>query len=446
MRKSWYFNTVGTVVAVLAVLPSSPIWAEPLTEAQAVAAALARAPELLAVQRQGAVARRAAGLAVALPQPMVRVTISQIGIPPMEPPAAWAMVEQPILIGNQQLAQRGLAAAIASVNDTDAQVVAGEIAYWVRSSFARWRGLHRRLDLLAHHVNMAQGIEKTLVAAMAAGQQVSVSRLAQAQADSAQLYGQRAAVAAALPGAQLELAAWTGNPTPEAPTLEMPAQPTPETLHRHPALAKLDAQNGVLTARGAAERAAAGWTVTPSAGVMTMPGMAFGLMFSVGLRPGAWTQAEAQRQAGLAATSDDAIAVQAQAAQGLQRRLKAKIAAADGELAQLQVRLHSLKSAVLPAQRRAVTAAMPALAAGARSVADLLEAQHRLVAVELQIVDLETQWLLQRAARLRLNTNEADAMGGMSGGSNPIGGGMTGMGEMDDGDAGMPMSRGSQMR
>lgn len=54
---------------------------------------------------------------------------------------------------------------------------------------------------------------------------------------------------------------------------------------------------------------------------------------------------------------------QAVAAQGLQRRLKAKIAVADGELAQLQVRLHSLKNDVLPAQRRAVTSAMPALAA-----------------------------------------------------------------------------------
>ncbi|MBM4343214.1 MAG: TolC family protein [Deltaproteobacteria bacterium] len=428
--RTWIFAALAWLCPALAA-------AQTLNEAQAVAKALHRAPEVAAAEHARAIARRGALVAVGQPQPMVRVTVSQIGIPPMEPPAAWVMVDQPLVLGTQLRDQRDAALAAADVGAQDARVAAGETAFAVRQAFARWRGLHRQLDLLQHHHGMAQGIEKTLVAALSAGKDVSASRLAQAQADIAQLEAQRLAVAAALPGALAELEAWMGEPVRDKPAADLPEAPSPVSLDDHPAVARLAAQ-GVAAARLAqAERSADAWTVTPSAGLMTMPGMPVGLMLSVGVRPGAWTEAEKQRLQGRAATALDSRQTQQSLAQAVRRRLKARLAAADGALLQLGVQVQALRDRVLPAQRRAVTAAMPALAAGSRSVADVLEAQHRLVALDLQIADLETQWLTQRAARIRLETADSDGMPSMGG---------AGAAGMDDGDAGMPMSRSGGMK
>ncbi len=435
--------------AVLASSLPALASAQTLTEAQAVAKALQHAPEVAAVESARALARRGALASVGQPQPMVRVTVSQLGIPPMEPPAAWVMVDQPLVLGSQLRDQKEAALAVADVGAQDARVAAGETAFAVRLAFARWRGLHRQLDLLAHHHGMAQAIEKTLVAALAAGKEVSASRLAQAQADIAQLDAQRLAVSAAIPGTLAELEAWLGQAVPEKPAAELPDTPTAIAVDDHPAIARLVAQGKAAAHLAQAERSADGWTVTPSAGVMTMPGMPFGLMFSVGVRPGAWTAAEKQRLQSRAATALDSQQTQRSLSEALRRRLKARLAAADGGLVQLGVQLRALRETVLPAQQRAVTAAMPSLAAGSRSVADVLEAQHRLVALDLQIADLETQWLTQRALRIRLETADGDAMatmGGGAAGSMTMGGSAGGMAGMDEGDAGMPMSRPGGMK
>ncbi len=440
--RTCFLATLGCLLPTLAA-------AQTLTEVQAVAKALRHAPEVAAVESARGLARRSALAAVGQPQPMVRVTVSQIGIPPMEPPAAWVMVDQPLVLGTQLRDQKDAALAVAEVGAQDARVAAGEVAYAVRVAFARWRGLHRQLDLLLHHHVMAQAIEKTLMAALSAGKEVSASRLAQAQADIAQLDAQRLAVAAGLPGAQAELTAWIGEAVPDKPAAELPEAPSPVALDDHPAVARLGAQLTATARLAQAERSADAWTVTPSAGVMTMPGMPVGLMFSVGVRPGAWTAAEKQRVQSKAATTLDNRDTQRALAEAVRRRLKARLAAADGVLEQLSVQLRALRETVLPAQRRAVTAAMPALAAGSRSVADVLEAQHRLVALDLQIADLETQWLSQRAARIRLETADSDGMaqmGGSAGSGMAMGSGAGSMAGMDDGDAGMPMSRPGGMK
>lgn len=426
------------VLLFLAVL-GRPAAAETLTEDVAVDKALQHSHLLRAQADSLRLARQSGDLGDAWPQPMARLTVSQIGLPMRDRPSAWLMVDQPIALGHRRAAQAELGRAVAEGAASDGQTLAGDVAYATRMAFARWRGLLRADALLARHVAMAEAVGKSLVAALSAGKDVPASRLAQSEADIAALRAQQEAVQAALPDAALALRQFTGADFSHAAS-ELPAAPTPIDVARHPAVAKLAARARQAVAQAQVARTSDEWTVVPSAGLMTMPDMPVGLMLSVGLRPGAVTSAEQQRLQARADLSLAAARLQQAYADAFQQRLAARCAAADSELRQTWVRLRALQEKVLPAQRRAVDAALPGIASGSRSVSDVLEARHRLANVELQIADLETQWLVQRAARIRLQTADDD-MPAM-----PLPAAESAMPAMDDGDAGMPASKPMNMQ
>ena len=387
--------------------------ADAYTEQRAVEKAVARAPLLHAVAAKVRAAEGNVGSAGGLPPPMVRLTVSELSYSEhhQKQPTAWVMVEQPLPLGGQVEAPRAVARSQVALAQADAPTQAGEVAYAARLAFGAWRAAVQRRAVLRHHLADAEAIEAVLVRSLGGGRPVSSLRQAQAQADAEGLRVELVALEAGLPALQQQLAQWTGESVEDLgqPSLELPAAPT-HTIDwdAHPALLKLASQQRALQARAKAESAAAGWTVTPGLGLMTMDEMPWGLMLSLALRPGDWP--DRQRSAAkVAATHGEATALMPMR-QDKMLRMRAALAQADGELKQLQVRRQSLVERVIPALRRAVQAALPGLASGAVTVADILEAEHRLRTYDLQQVDLEGAWLQARARRIRLETAEVDGM------------------------------------
>lgn len=402
--------------------------AAPLAEHEAVAQALGRAPSLHGVQARVRAAEKNVASAGGLPPPMIRMTISELTYNEhhQKQPTAWVMVEQPLPLGGQVDAPRTLARTQVAQAQAEAPGQAGEVAYAARVAFGAWRAAVHKLEILKHHEGIAQTIEGVLVRAMAGGRPVSTLRLAQAQADAEGLRAEVAAVQAALPGLKQQLALWMGIAADELgePELGLPAAPT-QVLDwsRHPALQKVEAAQRSLKARAQAESAAAGWTVTPGLGLMTMDQMPWGLMLSLALRPGDWPDRQ-RSNAKAAATQGESDALMPMQRDRLQR-LQGAVVQAESELRQLELRRESLTQKVIPSLRRAVQAALPGLASGAVSVADVVEAEHRLLSFDLQLADLEAQWLQARARRIRLQTSDGDGPA-LGGGSSAMASGTTG--------------------
>lgn len=396
--------------------------AAPLGEQQAVERALSRAPALHGSQARVRAAEQGIASTGGLPAPMLRMTVSELTYSEhhQKQPTAWVMVEQPLPLGGQVEAPRTLARSQLAQAEAEQPAVAGEVAYATRAAFGAWRAAAHKLAILKHHAGIAETIEGVLVRAMAGGRPVSTLRLAQAQADAEGLRAEVAAVEAALPGLKRQVALWMDVAVDELgePELGLPAAPS-EAMDwsSHPALQKVEAARRALKARAQLEAAAAGWTVTPGVGLMTMDQMPWGLMLSLALRPGDWP--DRQRSAAkVAATQGEAAALMPMQRDRLQR-LQGAVVQVDSELLQLQLRRASLTDKVVPALRRAVQAALPGLASGAVSVADVIEAEHRLLSFDLQLADLEAQWLQARARRIRLQTSDGDgpALGGGGGGA-----------------------------
>lgn len=404
----------------LGLLLTGQLQAAPLAEHEAVAQALGRAPSLHGVQARVRAAEKNVASAGGLPPPMIRMTISELTYSEhhQKQPTAWVMVEQPLPLGGQVDAPRTLARTQVAQAQAEEPGQAGEVAYAARVAFGAWRAAAHKLAILKHHLGIAEAIEGVLVRAMAGGRPVSTLRLAQAQADAEGLRAEEAAVQAALPGLKQQLALWMGISADELgePELALPAAPT-QVLDwpRHPALQKVDVARRSLLARAQAEAAAAGWTVTPGLGLMTMDQMPWGLMVSLALRPGDWP--DRQRSAAkAAATQGESDALMPMQRDRLQR-LQGAVVQAESELRQLELRRESLTHKVIPALRRAVQASLPGLASGAVSVADVVEAEHRLLSFDLQLADLEAQWLQARARRIRLETSDGDGPALSGGGS-----------------------------
>lgn len=394
--------------------------AAPLTEQQAVEQALARAPLLHGVQARVKAAESGVASAGGLPPPMLRMTVSELTYSEhhQKQPTAWLMVEQPLPLGGQVEAPRALARAQVAQAQADAPGQAGEVAYAARLAFGAWRAAAHKLEILRHHVGIAEAIEGVLVRSMSGGRPVSTLRLAQAQADAEGLRAEVAAVQAALPGLKQQLALWMGMSADELaePALALPEAPT-QALDwaQHPALHKVEVARRSLKLRAQAEALAAGWTVTPGVGLMTMDQMPWGLMLSLALRPGDWPDRQ-RSDAKAASTRGEADALMPMQRDRLQR-LQGAVVQADSELRQLELRRTSLTQRVIPALRRAVQAALPGLASGAVSVADVVEAEHRLLNFDLQLADLEAQWLQARARRIRLETSDGEGPAVSGGGA-----------------------------
>lgn len=415
---------VPLLVALCApfVATASPAGAEEggaYTEQRAVDRAAAQAPLLHALAARVRAAERGVESAGGLPPPMVRMTVSEIAYSEhhQKQPTAWVMVEQPVPLGGQIQAPQALARSQVALVQADGPAQLGEVAYAARLAFGAWRSAVQRRAVLRHHLADAEAIEAVLVRSLGGGRPVSSLRLAQAQADAEGLRVELAALEAGLPGLQQQLVQWTGESLDSLgqPSLALPAAPS-QTIawDDHPAMLKLASQQRVLQARAKAETAAAGWTMTPGLGIMTMDEMPWGLMVSLALRPGDWPDRK-RSEAKVAATHGEAGALMPMRKDKL-LRLRAALAQADSELKQLLVRRQSLVERVIPALRRAVQAALPGLASGAVTVADILEAEHRLLAYDLQLVDLESSWLQARARRIRLETAEVDGMAVTTGG------------------------------
>lgn len=389
------------------------------TEQRAVDRAVGRAPLLHALAAKVRAAERNVDSAGGLPPPMVRMTVSEIAYSEhhQKQPTAWVMVEQPVPLGGQLQAPQVLARSQVALAQADTPAQTGEVAYAARLAFGAWRSAVQRRGVLRHHLADAEAIEAVLVRSLGGGRPVSSLRLAQAQADAEGLRVELAALDAGLPGLVQQLAQWTGESVEDLgqPSLELPAAPT-HTIEweTHPSMLKLASQQRVLQARAKAETAAAGWTVTPGLGIMTMDEMPWGLMVSLALRPGDWPDRQ-RSEAKVAATKGESSALMPMRQDKI-LRMRAALAQADSELHQLQVRRQSLVERVIPALRRAVQAALPGLASGTVTVADILEAEHRLLSYDLQLVDLEGSWLQARARRIRLETAETDGMAVATGG------------------------------
>ncbi len=408
-----------------------------VTEDAVITAVLADHPAVAAVQARIRGANLIAKRFEGLPPLGFRATVSQIDPSGMMRPTVMLMAEQIVPLGGQRQAAADAVLAAAAVQQVDERNVQGLLRSSARIAFASYRGLHARRTVLMRDVAGAEQTLRALVGIWGAGRGVSVGRLVRLQAEIETLHVEIETVDAGLPLARHRLNALLGRATDAelgAPSLDLPEDETrvEGLAANHPALERLDRLAAAARARSRSEAAANALTLMPGAGVMTMEGMTVGFLLTVGvvapgLQPG---RSRARVAEGMAEAEALGLSKRAR-----ERDLAAALDEASGRLQQIEVRRKGLRDKVLPALRKAVQAAIPSLVAGTGTVAEIAEGMHRLHEVDLQFVDLDTQWLLARAALLQLRESDS---GSSSAPMAAPGGGDTGMSDIG-GTAGMGM-------
>lgn len=402
-----------------------PAQAQPvLTEAEVVRGAVADHPSLEAARKRMEAARLAAVRYRGLPEPGLRFTVTELGIPVHNQPTVQVSYEQALPLGGQRKAWEEAGKLAAAELELDGVTAEAELEYAARVAFATWRGLHARRDLLEHHAKMGQDLLQALMRILAAGRAVPQARLARMAAEIEVFRADVASVDAALLAERARLNVLLGRmadapllpperdlPTSALPGLRADGSLDPKVLQDHPSLERLRRSAAASRARSRAEQAATQATVTPGLGVMTMAQMPVALMFTVGVRWVDWPAFRERNQARVAEGLAEAQAADLTSAARM-RSLQANLQQAAGRLRELEARRAGLRDKVLPLMHQAVQASVPALAAGTGSVAEVFEGSHRLAALDFQLADLETEWLLARASYLRLLRTDGSAAGG----------------------------------
>lgn len=433
MRKSylhWYFLVALAVAApVHAAEPTTPAAGPRLTEAGVVAAVLQDHPALAAVRERLRAAELAATRFSGLPAPALRMTVTEID-PSMltMQPTIMLVAELPIPLGGQREAAALAVKKGAAPLAIDAETSQADLEFGARTAFATYRGVEAKQLAIMANIRVAQEALQAMARVMAAGQSVGLNRITRLQVEIATLEVEREAQLAARPGAQARLNALMGQPlsAPLAePDLALPDEPLPDMVevHDHPVLRRVRLQIEAARARSRAETAASRPTLMPGAGLMSMHDMPIGFMVTLGIGAPDWLagkRAQARAGEGLA----DAAALELTAAAKV-RTLTVALVAARSQLQQIEARRRGLHERVLPALRKVVRADLPALISGSGSVIEVIESTRRLREVELQLVDLDTQWLQARAAWLQALRAETGAMEGGSAAPSPGGAGAT---------------------
>jgi outer membrane protein TolC len=425
---------VGWLVPVVAL--GQPVAPPLLTEEAFVAAAVQDHPALAAVQARIRAVQSQAVRFSSLPPPGVRAIVSQIDPAGMMRPTVMLMAEQAIPLGNQRTAAAEAVQAAAAVQEVDSRTAMGLLKGAARLAFADWRGLHARRAVLGEDLKAIEHIVHILERQLAAGGLATVTRLARMHAEAEQVRVERDAVDAGLPLVRARLNALLARPVGSElaePDLSIPALDLAEEPSgtQHPTLERLQREAAAGRARSRAEKAALSPTLMPGAGVMTMQDMPIGFMVTLGM-----TLPDFRPSVGRARIATGLAEAEAADLQALARSrdITAALAEAKARLVQLDVRRRGLRARVLPALRKVVDAAVPLLASGQGNAADIAESLRRLVTVDLQVVELDTQWLIARAGWLQAHEADPPGMAVMpvqmpasTGGMGDIGG-MAGMG------------------
>ena len=345
-------------------------------EAAWVRSALREHPALDATDRLAAATAARATALKGLPPPMLRASISNIGIPAHETPWLSLMVEQELTPSALRKAQVSTQRAMADAERLQRWPVRAALGLAARQAHLALRDQRAKIELLRGHLRHAAILAGWVQRLAGSGRMGVGSALARLHADEAALRAELEALEARAPWleaqARLLLGLAPSDPLPPvdlspaaSPTATaeetadpdgaqaMPAQAGANPPLEHPALRRLAAQEAVAALRQRAERAAGAPTLRPGFGVMSMPGMPFGVMFSLGLSaPNAPTQRASRAATGDAARLERQAAT-AQRAGGL-RALQGKLAAAMAELDAARARHTALKERVLPLQQRAI--------------------------------------------------------------------------------------------
>ena len=423
-------------VWILLVLLPTTAHALALDEATLVAAVLRQAPEVAAIAQRTRAVKALGQQYVGLPDPSLRLTVT--GIDPMfrQPPTAMVMAEQAFPLGDARAAGRQVADAQARAIAMEQPLAEAELAWQARTVFAAWRSAHARQKILHHHVKMGDELIAAMTRQMATGG-VTAARLARLQTDVERLRVEQDALTHGIANLGKEVQLWLGDTPLSDPVLALPEAPTQleQPDESHPVLARLTAQEVAAQARVTAANASSALTLMPGAGVMTGPDMPIGFLVTVGVRWPGFGKGRDRIAGQVESARADGEALVAEK-RAKTRRIAVAMAQAWTAMEDVRLRRHGLHSRVLPLAERAVHAAMPAVASGTGAAVDLIEAEHRLVDLELQIVALDDAWLAARARWLWLRDGDPEGQAMAPGGGNalpsptvpePTPGGMPGM-------------------
>jgi outer membrane protein TolC len=396
-----------SLLLLLLLLPTT-VQAQALTEDALVAAALRQAPEVQAIAQRTRAVMALGQQYVGLPDPSLRLTVT--GIAPMfrMPPTAMLMAEQAFPLGDARAAGRQVADAQARAIAAEQPLAEAELAWQARTVFAAWRSAHARQKILQHHVKMGDELIAAMTRQMATGG-VTAARLARLQTDVERLRVDRDVLTRAMANLGKEVQLWLGETPLADPVLALPEAPTQgQALDAgHPVLARLTAQEVAAQARVTAANASSALTLMPGLGVMTGPDMPIGFLVTVGLRWPGFGKGRDRIAGQVESARADGEALAAEK-RSKTRRISAAMAQAWTTMEQVHMQRQGLHGRVLPLAERAVHAAMPAVASGTGTAIELIEAEHRLVELELQLVALDDAWMTARARWLWLRDGDPE--------------------------------------
>jgi hypothetical protein len=368
----------------------------------AVAQAVARQPE-----QQTAAARVRLRAAQMRPQtswadPMFRLTVQELGIPVHMQPMVMLMAEQPLPSRTRDNRQQHLARMEVASESARTGLTAAQSRWQLRRALVTWQALAERHAVLTHHMQMAEALEVAAMRSVAV--QSQPARLLALRTERASLSLALLATQEALQ-TQTEQLELFGLPLPHAPSATDALAPLPalttallDSLRatEDPQQATRKLQEKAVKARGQAARAELEPVWSPGLGLMSMEGMPFGLMLTVGVR---WPDAPwlGQRNAArLADTPAGLDVLRAEAAEAAKRRaLSLQQSLASWRSAANQ--LERLQKQLWPLVQERSRALLPLYAVGQVSAAEIAAAQHQWLQVELDTVALRQQWRLARA-------------------------------------------------
>jgi hypothetical protein len=385
--------------------------------------ALGRQPEfqtaLARVQLRAAQQRRSGELA----DPMFRLTVQEIGIPLHMQPMFMLMAEQPLPNRNRDASQRHAGRLEVATEAVRSTATEARVRWALRRALLTWQGLAERRAIVAQHLDVSSIL--LAAAARSAAVQSQPARLLVQQAEHQALALDLDATQEAL-DVQTDQLNLLGVPLPAMPSAadalaDLPE--LPDTLlaalqtARDPLQATLAMQAKAVAARGKAVEAELAPVWSPGLGLMSMDGMPFGMMVTVGLR---WPNAPWLQKRNAARLADVPATIQllrAEAAEAARRRtlaLQQAISTWRSLGRQLRLQRTQLRPLVMERYR----ALMPQFQAGQLPAADLVAARHQWLAVDLQMMDLRQRWRLARANALWVAAG-GDGTGAASASFNP---------------------------
>ena len=400
--------------ATLLCLPQAAS-AEPMTFADALAAASASAPQVQADTLLVDARQSASIPAAALPDPKVGVALENF---PVSGPPAFSLSQDEMTMVTVSASQEfpngakrrarasraaaDVGAARASLALTERQVRVEAALAWLDLAYAE-----RRLAALDAAVTRVTAYESSSTAGVASGTvrpaQALEVRMAVAtlQDERAELDAQRGRAAAAL-------ARWTGDPDPDAtgplPTFEIDPGLLAEAIDRHPQLGVAGAQARQAEAEIDLARAEkrpdlmadlAYQRRDPAHGDMISAGITVSLPLFAARRQDPYIAARVAEAGAAAARQEDA-----------RRALRAELEAALADHAMHHDQLERARTTLLPLARQQSDLETASYAAGRASLAEVIAARTALAEAELLLLEREIA-VAKDAARLVLTYGDA---------------------------------------